>query len=181
MTLRYSCWTFISLALLLAGLGVYSIGGMKVVPLLSAADLGIHEFSHLVAIPFGETAHFLAGSIGQVLLPLLLSAAALYQRQYPAAVFCLGWAGLSAIGVAIYVADAQAQALPLLGGGTHDWAWILGHYGALERARDLADRIRIGAGVLVSVAVLWALYLSHVRPTPGGRGEREPEWESPYK
>lgn len=95
------------------------------VPLLALVDLGFHELGHLVAAPFPDVATALAGSVVQVAVPLGLSIYFLVsQRDLLGVGLCLGWAGTSSRNVAVYIADAPLQALPLIG-GQHDWAYIL--------------------------------------------------------
>ncbi len=80
------------------------------------------------------------------------------QRDRAAVAFCLAWAGTSAKDVAIYVADARDQLLPLVGGGRHDWAYILGRFDALDRTESVAGfvaavgLILIAAGLVVAVS-----------------------------
>ncbi len=52
--------------------------------------------------------------------------------------------------VAVYVQDARAEELPLVGGGEHDWNYLLGRLGLLNQDRLIGDGIRL-LGVLVYV------------------------------
>jgi hypothetical protein len=76
-----------------------------------------------------------------------------------AAGLCLAWAGSSAQQVAVYAADAPYQRLPLIG-GEHDWAFILGRLGILDRAEGVATAVR-GLGLVLLVAgmaaCMWGL------------------------
>ena len=120
------------------------------VPLLWAADLGFHELGHLVATPLGQTAHFLAGSATQVLVPLGL---AVYfwirQRHHIATGLMLAWAAAAAYDAAAYISDAPFQRLPLIG-GHHDWAFLLGRWDALHQADTIARAVRLG-GLIVGL------------------------------
>jgi len=96
------------------------------VPLLSLVDLGFHELGHLVTRPLPEVVMLMAGSGAQIAVPIGLAAYFLFFRKDRLGVaLCLAWAATSAKDVAVYVADAPYQALPLIG-GEHDWAAILG-------------------------------------------------------
>ncbi len=111
------------------------------VPLLSAADLGFHELGHMLAVPFGRTVHFLAGSTTQVLVPFGLAAYFwLRQRDLMATGVMLGWAASSAHDASVYIADAPYQRLPLIG-GHHDWNWLLSHWHALDSASTVARAV----------------------------------------
>lgn len=122
------------------------------VPGLTWVNLGIHEFGHLATYGFSDLTTAMMGSIAQVGVPLALAVYFLvFRGDWLAAGVCLAWAATSALEVSVYVADAPTQDLPLLGGGRHDWAFILGPdgYGALDRARPIADTIRDGASVAI--------------------------------
>lgn len=121
------------------------------VPLLWAADLGFHELGHMLAIPLGETGHFLAGSATQVLAPLGLAAYFwIRQRHYAAVGLMLAWAAAAAYDAAVYIADAPYQRLPLIG-GHHDWAFLLNRWEALHQAEAIAGAVRL-SGLLVGIA-----------------------------
>jgi hypothetical protein len=47
-----------------------------------------------------------------------------------------------------YVQDAQAQELPLVGGGEHDWAYLLERVNLLEQDQLIGQLVRV-AGILV--------------------------------
>lgn len=126
------------------------------VPLLDYVDLGIHELGHMLTIPFGEVAHFLAGSVAQIAAPLALAAYFLLspRQEWVGVGVCLAWAGTSAYDVSVYVADAPYERLQLIG-GQHDWAWILRHFGAMDSADSIANMVK-GSGLILVVAGLLA-------------------------
>jgi hypothetical protein len=78
------------------------------VPVLSAFDLGIHEFGHLVMSPAPEVVMFLAGSAAQLIFPLGIAIGFWYfQRHHIALALCCAWAAESAVDVAIYIAESH--------------------------------------------------------------------------
>jgi hypothetical protein len=96
------------------------------VPFLWYVDLGFHELGHMLTMWAPRLIYFAMGSVNQILVPLGLSAYFLWiRRDRIGGGLCLAWAGTSAANVAVYVADAPYQRLPLIG-GIHDWAYILG-------------------------------------------------------
>jgi hypothetical protein len=131
-------------------IGLYPFVLGKRVPLLGLADLGFHEFGHLLTYSLPDVATAISGSAMQILVPLTLAAYFLLraQRDLLAAGLCLAWAGSAATDVAVYVADAPYEALPLIG-GHHDWAFILGRLGVLDTAGGIAASIRWAGGVFV--------------------------------
>jgi hypothetical protein len=61
----------------------------------------------------------------------------------------------------VYIADAPIQALPLLGEGMHDWAFVLGRFGAIDGAAAIAAIVK-GFGMVLlfagfAVCVWWLL------------------------
>ena len=61
--------------------------------------------------------------------------------------------------VSLYVADAPAQKLDLLGENQHDWAYILGPngYDAMDKAASLSHTIEHAASIAAVAAALMCL------------------------
>lgn len=102
--------------------------------LLDNADLIIHEAGHFFALPFGTFVMFAGGTLMQIALPSLL---VWHFRRTDYAFgtqVSLVWLGQNLINISVYAADAQARALPLLGGDAaqHDWWNMLSRVGLLE-------------------------------------------------
>jgi hypothetical protein len=124
------------------------------VPLLDWFDLAMHETGHLLAFPLPEIVMFMAGSFAQVAFPLVMAWYFGYRfRDRAAGGLCLVWAGTSAWDVSVYAADAVAQQLPLIGGGQHDWAYILDRFDALHLTPAVARGIELGGAVLAVVGL----------------------------
>lgn len=159
-------------AVLAAIIGWFPFIAGREVPLLDQFDLGIHELGHMLVMFGPELWHFLAGSILQVAVPLGLAAYFWFsQRNWVASGIVMAWAGTSAYDVAVYAADAPYQSLPLIGGGQHDWAYILGPRGfnAIDSAATVAGiiegvgAIMVVAGILLCLGALLDLF-SPVKP-----------------
>lgn len=118
-------------------------------------DLVIHEAGHAFALILPRFFYILGGSALQVLLPAVCALTFLHQRQIASFAVTLFWTGESITDVAIYMADAKRQALPLLGGdGTvHDWNYLLGQLHLLGWAPSLA-RLTFGVGIVLITAAL---------------------------
>lgn len=142
------------------------------VPILDLFDLGIHEVGHLLFAIAPPTVMFLAGSAVQVVVPLALAWYFGVRQGDPAGGgFCLAWAGASLWDVSVYVADAPVQLLPLIGGGIHDWAFLLGPeaWDVLHRSGEIAGFLEFSGAVLAGTGILvtgWALLLGLRRPAP---------------
>lgn len=136
-----------------------AFGAHAEVPLLDQFDLAMHETGHLVMGFMPRLVVFMAGSVAQVAFPIVMAAYfGLRRRDAAAAGFLLVWAGTSARDVSVYAGDAVRQALPLIGGGEHDWANILGANGfdALQHTAGVARSIEIVGWCLVGAGMALA-------------------------
>ncbi|MGZ8244938.1 MAG: zinc ribbon domain-containing protein [Methylomagnum sp.] len=129
---------------------------------LHRVDLIFHEAGHTIFRPFGDFLHVLGGSLGQVLMPLIVMIVFLRQGNAFGAAVGLWWVGQSAMDVAIYINDARALELPLLGGGTgyddpdrHDWNNLLGRLGLLQRDHAIAGFTYMLGRVAMLLAGVW--------------------------
>ncbi len=157
---------------LLASIALASTGFAFVahspVPLFDWFDLGVHEAGHLVAAPFGDIVMFVGGSFAQIAFPLTMAwYFGIRRRDRAAGGFCLAWAGASAWDVSVYAGDAVTQTLPLVGGGQHDWAYILSHFDALHLTSRISDGIELtGAGLcLAGLGLIGAELVTSLRRT----------------
>jgi hypothetical protein len=123
--------------------------------ILDAVDLAIHETGHLVFAPFGEFLAFLGGTIFQLGFPAAFVVYFWRRGDRHAASVALWWVAQNCWNVSVYVRDARAQALPLVGGGEHDWAYLLGRLGWLRHDQALATDVRVlGAALYVCAIVM---------------------------
>lgn len=165
--MRWS-WPRLACILALAAYGLVLARSTDDPGILHNIDLPIHETGHLVFAPFGEVMTILGGSLFQVAFPLVFVAYFLRRGDRFGAAVCLWWVAQNCWDVAIYVADARAQELPLVGGGEHDWFTLLDRWDLLEQDLLLASRLR-GAGVLVLLAAT-ALGIAGARRPAGEAG-----------
>jgi hypothetical protein len=140
------------------------------IPILSAFDLGVHEFGHLLTMWAPALLCSLAGSLLQVAAPLLLGGYFWWRRDSLAAILMIAWSAENLHNVSVYVADAQVMVLPLFGddgsGAGHDWHNILLALNALEATDQLALVVRTASVILFVVALgLVALGFSRARRT----------------
>jgi hypothetical protein len=115
---------------------------------LDGVNLLFHEAGHLFLNFFGETIHFLGGTLGQLFFPI---ACALHFLQ-AGKIFetCLMgiWLSESLMYTAHYLGDARAQSLPLVGGHIHDWNWLLTRWGLLDHCTHIASALHFFAALL---------------------------------
>jgi hypothetical protein len=145
----------VSLALLAYGL--YDLWHPARGTLLDGVDLAIHETGHLVFGPFGEFIGVAGGTLFQLIMPLLFLGYFWRRGDGHAASVALWWVGQNCGHVATYVADARAQELPLVGGGEHDWTYLLGRLGFLTHDQGIASAVRTMGFALVVTATIWGL------------------------
>lgn len=103
-------------------------------PLLHGSLLIFHEAGHVLFMPFGEFMMVLGGSLFQLMVPAFFAAYFARRRDWYATAFASLYLAASCAGVAIYIADARAGDLPLLGGerSNHDWTFLLIEMGMLD-------------------------------------------------
>jgi hypothetical protein len=121
---------------------------------LDGANLLFHEGGHVVFFVFGQTLYMLGGTIGQLFFPAAC-AAHLWRQGRPFEAWVCGiWLAESTMYMAEYLGDAKDMALPLVGGDTHDWHWLLGRVGLVDWCRPISWVIHLAASALA----LWCLW-----------------------
>jgi len=129
--------------------------------------LGVHELGHIVFAPFGRVVEAAGGSIAQVLAPLIVMWLMRRQRDWFGIAVGATWLAYSLANLATYIADARAQALPLVGltdQPEHDWNFLLGHFGVLGADQSLARVARLlSAAVLGGATVLGVWVCAQMR------------------
>lgn len=145
------------LTLLLLAYGLYDLTHPGRGTLLDGVDLAIHETGHLVFAPFGEFIGFAGGTLFQLIMPLTFVGYFVRRGDRHAASVALWWVGQNCGHIAWYVADARAQELPLVGGGEHDWNYLLGELGVLAQDQRIARAIVVTGALLVLGSAAWGL------------------------
>ncbi len=127
---------------------------------LDYVNLPFHESGHIFFGPFGETIQFMGGTIGQLMWPFILIIYFMIRKEHLSASFCLFWFGENFLNISKYVADARSMVLPLVGGGIHDWNFLLGKWNVLKYDHAIANIIFI-IGVIVMIgAIGWAFFVN---------------------
>ena len=132
---------------------------------LDGVNLAFHEAGHLFFGLFGQTLHFLGGTIGQLVFPAACAFHFLQRGQRFEAAVCVLWLAESLMYAARYLGDAQAQALPLVGRHIHDWNWLLTRAGLIEHCEGIAA----SAHILASALAVSAIALAARAVMPGRR------------
>jgi hypothetical protein len=135
-------------------------------------NLVFHEAGHVVFMPFGNFMMTLGGTLGQLLMPLIVGVALLRtNRDAFGGSLALWWLGQSLMDCAPYINDARDLRLMLLGGGTgadrpgmHDWENILLDLGLIQHERSIAliaeraGELLLLLGLAWGARVLWLQY-----------------------
>jgi hypothetical protein len=126
---------------------------------LDSLDLAIHETGHLLFGFDGETLMLLGGTLFQLMVPAAFAVALWRSGDRHGATVPLWWMGQNCWNISVYIRDARAQELPLVGGGEHDWATLLGEWDLLGRDQALANGMHFAGVILYLVAIVggWVL------------------------
>ncbi len=128
---------------------------------ISAVDLIFHEAGHFVFMPFGMMLGILGGTLMQIFVPGVLLGYFVKRKDYYASAVMLWWLGENLTNISIYVSDANAQALVLLGDGGHDWFMLLNMWGILPHDKLIGDLLWHSGVMLILTGIMWALMYSH--------------------
>lgn len=141
---------------LTVGLAIYAIWSLATPDqfhFLDALDLPIHETGHLVFAWGGEVITALGGTLFQLIVPLAFVVYFWRRGDRHAASIPLWWVGQNCWNIARYVADARAMELPLVGGGEHDWNFLLSAWGVLPRDIVIARDLRFVGALIVAASI----------------------------
>lgn len=134
---------------------------------LHLINLPFHEAGHVLFSPFGDFMTTLGGSLMQVLVPLACGAAFLTTHWNPFAAAVMGWwAGENLMDVAIYINDARALQLTLIGGQTgaevdgHDWERILTLTNSLHLDHTIANIAQFLGAAVMAGCLVWGLVVT---------------------
>ncbi len=144
---------------------------------LHVISIPFHEAGHIFFAPFGDLMTALGGSLAQILVPIICCAAFLTSSPSPfGAAVTAWWAGENMLDVAIYINDARALKLILLGGHTgaevegHDWEHILQLTGLLRQDHRIAWAVHVAGAIVMIAALAWGFTIAI-------QGRDEERWE----
>jgi hypothetical protein len=113
----------------------------------------------------GEWMGVLGGTLGQLLMPLVLAGALLVKnRDTFGGAMGLWLFGVSILDVAPYMYDALDPQLTLLGGGSgqdsfHDWIYLFESVNAVARSQAIGRTTHALGALVVLVALAWAAWV----------------------
>jgi hypothetical protein len=129
---------------------------------LDRVDLVFHEAGHPLFGLFGEFIGILGGSLMQLLIPAIVVGYFFFHQQLYSGAVSLFWLAQSLINVSVYLRDARAQVLPLLGGEDtlHDWNYLLGRLHLLNWDQALGNLVYLVGLAALIASILGGLYYS---------------------
>lgn len=124
------------------------------------ANLVVHEGGHALFGWFGAKIGIMGGTLLQLLVPFLLAAYFFFHRQLSGFVFCAFFFFENFLYTATYMADARAEALPLVSVGDsdyieHDWNTMFGWWGLLRHDTQIAGFVRMLGWIGMMGVVAW--------------------------
>jgi hypothetical protein len=146
----------------LLGIGGFALVVFKSEPgfvfCLDHANLLFHEAGHPAVGLFSQRLETYGGTLGQLTFPVVLAVS--FWRKGKAIPFAVSviWFFENWLNIARYMADARAQALPLLGGGDHDWARIFGRWHVLSHDTQVAAAVQWTGWVGMCAACAWVIW-----------------------
>ena len=138
--------------------------------LLDSVDLAIHETGHLAFNPFGIVIGFAGGTLFQLIVPAAFVWYFARRGDRHAATVPLWWIAQNCWNISVYVRDARTQELPLVGGGEHDWAFLLGHFGVLPHDQGIGRAIH-AVGSFICLTAITSGVIFSLRPAAVADGE----------
>lgn len=116
---------------------------------LDFVNLAFHEAGHVFLGFFGRFISMLGGTVFQLLIPAVCLVHLKRRGANLGWQLCLFWLGQSLLNVSIYAGDAVKQALPLAGGGEHDWNYLLTELGLISHPEGVARLIFLAGSAVI--------------------------------
>ncbi|MBI3934406.1 MAG: hypothetical protein HY316_06910 [Acidobacteria bacterium] len=114
---------------------------------IDQVNLIVHEAGHLLFGWLGRTLGLWGGTLLELIVPAALAAHFALRRQTTGAAFAAFFFFENFLYISVYMADARAQALPLVtvgdpAMGGHDWFRIFAQLGLLPYDRSIAAAVK---------------------------------------
>ena len=125
---------------------------------LDYVNLIIHEGGHFFFSWFGYTIMILGGTLGELLVPLICAIYFFTQREVFGVAFSVFWFFENFPYIGTYMADARAGALPLVGGGEHDWEMLFTQWGLIMQDQSIGGTVRFLGWLGMFGTMAWFAY-----------------------
>jgi hypothetical protein len=179
---RHHSWLLrLPLLVWLVYLSVRYIGDPTASSIWGGINLAFHEVGHVLFSLFPEFWVVAGGTLTEMAIPLVAAALFIRQKEDFGATVALFWFATVLMGTAVYAGDARARVLPLVspfaGDPMHDWYYMLGRLGLLQRDQFIASLFRTGGLLTMATAVflggriLWLMATDPERKAEGAGGQ----------
>lgn len=124
----------------------------------------VHEAGHLLFRLIGNQWIYIAAGTGmQLFAPFALAVYFAFQRHVTGTAFCAFFFFEQFLPIATYMADARAQALPLVTVGDsdyiiHDWNYLFTSLGVLKHDMQIATVVRALGWIGMCAVVAWLIF-----------------------
>ena len=98
---------------------------------------------------------FLGGTLGELLVPLLIGFYFFWRRETSGLAFCAFWFFENFLYIGRYMADARTLSLPLVGSGDHDWEILFSQWNLLLYDQRIGGFTRQLGWLGMIVTVVW--------------------------
>lgn len=133
---------------------IYALADRNGFLFVDYVNLIIHEAGHFLFGWLGYTTMILGGTLGELLVPILCAVYFWFRRETAGLAFSVFWFFENFLYIGVYMADARAEALPLVGSGEHDWNILFGQWGLLLQDQKIGGTTRaIGWSGMLAVMV----------------------------
>lgn len=127
--------------------------------IIDGFNLLIHEAGHPLFSFAGEFMGMLGGTLLQLLVPIGISVYFFTSLQWYAFFYSILWIGINVINISVYMKDASVMALPLVGGGVHDWNTILSELNILSYDQIISNILKLtGIALMFTACIAMTLH-----------------------
>ena len=134
---------------------IYALADRSGFLFIDYANLMIHEAGHVLFDWLGYTVMILGGTLAELLAPILCALYFWFRRETAGFAFSAFWLFENFLYIGVYMADARAEALPLVGSGDHDWNILFGQWGLLLQDQRIGGTTRALGWMGMLAIMLW--------------------------
>ena len=124
---------------------------------LDFVNLAFHEAGHVFLSMFPRFISFAGGTLSQLVFPVICLVHLKRRGANLGWQLCLFWVGESLLNISIYVGDAIKQELPLVGGGEHDWTYLLTELGLIAHTTGTAKAVFLAGSAVIFLSFYFIL------------------------
>jgi hypothetical protein len=156
-----------------------ALRGQGLLLMIDLVFVPVHEGGHMLFGWFGQWMGIAGGTFLQLFAPFSLAVYFALQRHVTGTAFCAFFFFEQFLPIATYMADARAQALPLLTVGDssyiiHDWNYLFASLGVLDHDTAIAATVRALGWLGMCATVAWLLYRSRATCNSPSRSSQTP-------